>query len=273
MSDFAAFKAMESEGWSDAGRAAGYVEMFAQASNQAIEPLLDAADAKRGSTGLDLCCGQGNVTQALAARGCKVTGADFSKAMLAMARKRVPGAIFVEADAQDLPFDDGAFDVVVSNLGICHVPDQPRALKQARRVLQPGGRFAMTVWCGPPMGPGYRMLYDAIQMHGAPGIAAPPGPDFHQFAERSIAERLFSDAGFSGIRHTIVDCAWEYDRPEGFVAMFERGTVRAAMVLGSQPPENRAAIHKVLTDEVRVRFSHGKRWRVPAPAALISATA
>jgi SAM-dependent methyltransferase len=273
MSDFAAFKELEIRGWTDASKAAGYVNLFAQASNQAIGPLLDAVGANSGLDALDLCCGQGNVSEALIARGCKVTGADFSPAMLEMARRRVPGATLVEADAQDLPFADSTFDIVVSNLGICHVPDQPLALRQARRVLKPGGQFGMTVWCGPPVGTAYGMLYNAIKTLGAPEIAAPPGPDFHLFADRAAAERLLSEAGFSIVKHTIVDCAWQYDRPDGFVQMFEHGTVRAAMVLASQPSQNREAIRKALTDEVRARFGNGNRWRVPAPAALISATA
>ena len=273
MSGYAGFKQLEIDGWTNAARAKGYVDLFAQASDQAIGPLLAAAGAKAGLSALDLCCGQGNVTQALAKHGCKVTGADFSPAMLAMARTRVPGASFIEADAQDLPFGDKSFDIVVSNLGICHVPDQPLALKQAKRVLRAGGRFAMTVWCGPPDGPAYEMLYNAIKTLGAPGIAPPPGPDFHLFAAHATAECLLSEAGFSGIEHAVVDCAWQYDQPEGFVEMFERGTVRAAMVLGSQPPQNREAIRKALTGEVRTRFAHDGRWRVPAPAALISATA
>src|SRR5262245_35213336 len=116
MSDYSGFKQLEIDGWSNAAQAKGYVDLFAQASDQAIGPLLDAAGAKRGLNALDLCCGQGNVSQALAARGCKVTGADFSPAMLEMARRRVPDATFVQADAQDLPFGDGVFDIVVSNL-------------------------------------------------------------------------------------------------------------------------------------------------------------
>src|SRR6516164_9784208 len=126
---------MERSGWFDAGRASGYVELFASASDQAIGSLLDAAGAKPNLKALDLCCGQGNVSEALISRGCRVVGADFSQAMLALARHRAPRATFVEADAQDLPFDDAAFDIVVSNFGICHVPDQPRALAEARRVL------------------------------------------------------------------------------------------------------------------------------------------
>ena len=140
---------MERRGWADATRAAGYVELFASAPDQAIDSLLDAVGARAGIKALDLCCGQGNVSEALLSRGCEVVGIDFSPAMLAFARGRASNATFIEADAQELPFDDAEFDVVVSNLGICHVPDQPRAVAEARRVLRPTGKFAMTVWCGP----------------------------------------------------------------------------------------------------------------------------
>src|SRR5262249_14279731 len=159
--DYSAFKELEIRGWSDSERAANYVSLFAGASDQAIGPLLDAAGARAGLEALDLCCGQGNVSQALAARGCKVTGVDFSARMLEMARRGVPDAAFIEAAAEELPFGEAAFDLVVSNLGVCHIPDQPRALREARRVLRRGARFAMTVWCGPPLGGGYELLYRA----------------------------------------------------------------------------------------------------------------
>jgi ubiquinone/menaquinone biosynthesis C-methylase UbiE len=144
VSDFKAFKDLERQGWSDPVRASGYVKMFAGASDQAIGSLVNAVNAKPKLKALDLCCGQGNVSEALARCGCDVTGVDFSPAMLTFANARVPNAVFISADAQELPFDNEEFDIVVSNLGVCHVPDQPRALLEARRVLRRGGRFAMT---------------------------------------------------------------------------------------------------------------------------------
>jgi SAM-dependent methyltransferase len=273
VSDFTAFGDMERGSWSDAARASGYVELFASASDQAIESLMEAVGAKSGLRSLDLCCGQGNVSAALIGRGCEVVGVDFSPAMLAYARKRVPSATFIEADAQGLPFDDAAFDIVVSNLGVCHVPDQPRALAEARRVLGPGGRFAMTVWCGPDVSPCFKAVYGAIKVHGGPGVSAPPGPDFHQFARRGAAERLLSEAGFAGVDLTIVDCAWDLDSPARLFEIFEKGTVRAAMLLARQPPQNLTAIRSALTQAVQERFAYGDRWRVPMPAALLRATA
>lgn len=273
MSDFTAFAKAERAGWADSERAAGYVDLFAVAADQAIEPLLNAVDARADQSALDLCCGQGSVAGALVARGCNAVGADFSEAMLKLARERIPGVTFIEADAQNLPFDDAAFDTVVSNVGVCHVPDQPRALAEARRVLRSGGRFGMTVWCGPDRSPSYEMVYRVIKQHGAPGITAPPGPDFHQFANPAIANELLSAAGFSSIAMEIVECGWTLSRAEHFFDIFSRGTVRAAMLLARQPPENRAAIRSALTNEVRERFSYDGRWRVPAFAAVLSAIA
>jgi ubiquinone/menaquinone biosynthesis C-methylase UbiE len=55
--------------------------------------------------------------------------------------EHTPGAMFLRAPAEDLPFNDDSFDVVVSTLVLCTVDDQPRALRELRRVLRPGGRL------------------------------------------------------------------------------------------------------------------------------------
>lgn len=273
LKDFTAFAEAERTGWADAERASGYIDLFAAASDQVIEPLLDAAGIQSGQTVLDLCCGQGNVAEALVNRGCGVTGADFSPTMLEFARRRLPNVLFIEADAQDLPFRDGEFDVVVSNVGVCHVPDQRRALAEAKRVLRRGGRFGMTVWCGPDISPSYEIVYRAIKTHGAPGITAPPGPDFHQFADRKIANELFSNAGFSDMKMSIFESGWTVNTPDGFFAIFARGTVRAAMLLSRQPPKHLSAIRQAVIEEVRRRFVSGSQWRVPTMAAVLSARA
>lgn len=272
MDDFKAFRDLEQQGWSDPGRASRYVGMFASASDQAIASLLDAVNAKAKLKALDLCCGQGNVSEALVDHGCDVVGIDFSPAMLAFAHARVPEAVFIRGDAEDLPFDNEKFDVVVSNLGVCHVPNQPRALSEARRVLRRGGRFAMTVWCGPDLSPSFEIVYGAIKAYGSSNVSVPPGPDFHQFARIEISEKLLREAGFHDVDLTLVDCVWDLDSPEGLSEIYENATVRAAMVLASQPEENLIAIRRAMAEAVQRRFAHGDRWRVPVPAALVRAT-
>lgn len=273
MTNFKAFRDLEREGWSNLRQASGYVELFASTSDQAIGSLLDAVNAGSKMKALDLCCGQGNVSEALARRGCDVTGVDFSPAMLSFANRRVPNAAFIGADAQELPFANDEFDIVVSNLGVCHIPDQPRALSEARRVLRHGGRFAMTVWCGPDVSPCFEIVYGAIRAHGSPQVSAPPGPDFHQFAKKEIAEKLLREAGFNNVDLAIVDCVWDLDSPKDLSEIYEKGTVRAAMVLASQPPPNLTAIRRAMAEAVQKRFAYGDRWRVPVPAALVRASA
>jgi len=273
VSDFAAFGDAERGSWTNPTRASGYIELFGPVSNHATKRMLDVAGLKPGLRVLDLCCGQGNVSEALVGCGFRVTGIDFSPAMLEFARARAPSASFIEADAQRLPFGDAEFDTVVSNLGVCHVPDQPRALSEARRVLRKGGRFAMTVWCGPDVSPCFEIVYGAIKTHGSPGVLAPAAPDFHQFARAETAKKLLQAAGFTDVQSTVIDCAWDLDAPERLAEIYEKGTVRAAMLLATQPQENLAAIRTALAEAVRTRFAHGDRWRVPVPAALVSATA
>ena len=125
MAAYEGFAELERNGWFDAGISGGYVGLFSSASDMAIAPVVAKIDP--GARVLDLCCGQANVTEALARAGCSAVGADFSPAMLDHARARMPGAEFVHADAQDMPFADAAFDAVVCSFGMMHVPDQPRA--------------------------------------------------------------------------------------------------------------------------------------------------
>jgi hypothetical protein len=116
-------------------------------------------------------------------------------------------------------------------------------------------------------------VYAAIREHGDPHVSAPSGPDFHQFAKRDMALKLLSEASFSNIDLTTVDCVWNLNAPEDLFEIYAKGTVRAAMVLSKQPPENLAAIRSALTAIVRKQFSCGDRWRVPVPATLVRATA
>lgn len=100
---------------------------------------------------LDLCCGTGDLTIALAQRvgpSGRVIGLDFNQAMLNIAQQKVrqthltKDVELVRADAMDLPFGDGAFDVVTIGFGLRNVPDASQVLAEACRVLKPGGQFA-----------------------------------------------------------------------------------------------------------------------------------
>ena len=96
---------------------------------------------------LDLCAGTLDLTLDVLAAGAEgVVAADFAQPMLDEGEKRLPAGAPVElvcADAQDLPFDDDAFDAATCGFGLRNVPDNAKALGELRRVLRPGGRIAV----------------------------------------------------------------------------------------------------------------------------------
>src|SRR5262245_20212612 len=94
---------------------------------------------------LDIGCGEGRLTRDLAALGHKVVGADTSGKVLAAARELSPELEFVEADAADLPFEDESVDLAVAFMSLMDIDDMPGAVRQAARVLEPGGRLVLAV--------------------------------------------------------------------------------------------------------------------------------
>jgi SAM-dependent methyltransferase len=107
-----------------------------------VEPLLGAPAA---GPWLDLGCGTGNLLAAVAPHGIRAVGLDVALRWLVVARRRPgfeSGDALLCGDAAHLPFDDGAFATVTA-LGVLeHCDDLPGLLREVRRVLRPGGRFA-----------------------------------------------------------------------------------------------------------------------------------
>ena len=102
------------------------------------QTLLAAVAAVRPRRVLDVGCGDGRIPSLYAAP--EVVCVDTSPAAVAAARER--GLDAREADARELPFEDGSFDVVTCNHTLYHLADPDRALAELARVLRPGGRFA-----------------------------------------------------------------------------------------------------------------------------------
>jgi len=98
---------------------------------------------------LDLCCGTGDMALALrrAGRGSRaaMVGADFSHAMLQRARRKFSGKGIetLEADALELPFADGSFDLVVSSFGFRNLANYEAGLREILRILAPGGEVGL----------------------------------------------------------------------------------------------------------------------------------
>ncbi|WDY60061.1 class I SAM-dependent methyltransferase [Pseudomonas sp. PSKL.D1] len=114
------------------------------------ERLAEACDLRWDEQVLDVAAGNGNATLAAARRGCKVTSTDYVPELLKRGEERARAehlnVDFQVADAEALPFKDGAFDAVVSTFGVMFTPDQPRAAQELARVCRSGGRVGLANW-------------------------------------------------------------------------------------------------------------------------------
>lgn len=117
------------------------------------EKTLDAIDLAGRRRILDLACGSGAVARALLTRArgeVEITGADINEAMLAVAARKAPAdpprLQWVQANANALPFDDGAFDLAFCQQGLQFFPDRHGALAELHRVLAPDGALVLSVW-------------------------------------------------------------------------------------------------------------------------------
>lgn len=126
---------------------------FARIGNTLVlsgELLCEAVDLRAGQRVLDVATGSGNTALAAARRFCDVTGADYVPALLEAARRRAAAdelpVTFQEGDAEQLPFPDASFDVVLSTFGAMFAPDQEQAARELLRVCRPGGKIGLANW-------------------------------------------------------------------------------------------------------------------------------
>jgi SAM-dependent methyltransferase len=233
-----AVRAFERAGWNRA--AAGYETSFATATRQFIDPLLDAAEVGAGMRVLDLCCGPGFVAAAASGRGARVTGLDFSLAMLAEARARFSAIAFDHGDAEAPPYDDACFDAVVSNFGIHHVPRPALALAGVHRIIVRGGKFAFTIWAGHDENIAWKLVFDAIGRYGDPHASAAPAPGGGFTA--ADCSRALDEAGFAHTSVRTVRGLWRHRDAASLLSALRAGTARMAAMLEAQAEDAIPAI-------------------------------
>jgi ubiquinone/menaquinone biosynthesis C-methylase UbiE len=151
------------EGFSET--ADNYAHSMAPSLRTMAVVVVQRAQLRERDRILDAGCGTGVGAAAAMTSGREVVGVDAAPGMLAIARREVPGARFVEADFADLPFPAGSFDVVISVHALHFAADPVATLREWRRVTTGGGRVSLSV-PGPRAALSYR-IYDPIyRRHG-----------------------------------------------------------------------------------------------------------
>jgi SAM-dependent methyltransferase len=144
MADFAAVKTKQQAAWSSAD-----YSVVGTTLQIVGEELCEALDLRSGQKVLDVAAGNGNVSLA-ARRWCDVVSTDYVPDLLQHGRARASAEglpiAFREADAEDLPFADGAFDAVVSTFGVMFTPNQNLAAGELLRVCKSGGQIGLANW-------------------------------------------------------------------------------------------------------------------------------
>ncbi len=114
------------------------------------ESLCEALDLRAGERVLDVAAGNGNATLAAARRWCDVVSTDYVPTLLERGRSRASAealqVLFEPADAENLPYSDHSFDVVLSTFGVMFTPDQDKAAAEMVRTCKPGGRIGLANW-------------------------------------------------------------------------------------------------------------------------------
>ena len=241
--------------------------------------LIDSAAANPGERIIDVGCGCGSTSIALAqavAPSGFVLGIDISAPMLARARQLAPKTLpvdFVLADATVHPFDPASFDLLVSRFGVMFFAEPALSFANLRRALKPAGRLAFACWREPRENPMLMTPLQAAYKH-VPKLPQPgpedPGP--FSFASEERVKRILREAGFVDVaivpRNLSLDIAIGRGLEAAVQGAIEIGP--ASRALHDHPEDVRAAAKESIREALKP-FVRGES--VPLPAAIWIVTA
>jgi SAM-dependent methyltransferase len=201
-------------------------------------PALLALLPPPGRRTLDLACGEGRVSRVLAERGHRVVGVEGSPALAAAARAAAPEIEVLDGDAAALPLPDGAVDLVVCSMALLNFDDMDAAVREAARVLEPGGRFCFSTvhpWNSLKSGPDYFAEHTYAEERTRGGLTM-------TFTDRhrplGALSRALEGAGLlvEALREPVPDAAHIAAHPS-----VEQWTRRPAFLLGAAVRPSRSA--------------------------------
>lgn len=211
--DFEAVKAKQKTAWSsgDYGIIANRVAIVS-------EVLCDRADIVAGSRVLDVAGGTGNTAMAAARCGAEVTSLDYVPELLERGREIADAARFdsidwVVGDAENLHFEDAAFDAVISALGVMFAPHHERTASELVRVCRPGGTIAIASWTPDGF---IGQMFRTIGKHVPPPAGVKPPP---LWGSEEHVRALLGD-GVDDMRAEKHTMSQRFRSPQEFVDLF-----------------------------------------------------
>ena len=234
-----------------------YDRLVGRYSPQLAAELIAFAGVRPGMRALDVGCGPGALTAALARElgPAGVCAAEPSEGFAEACRARVPGAQVVVAGAEALPFGDGEFDATLSQLVVNFVDDAEAGVREMARVTRPGGIVAACVWDYAGEMTLLRTFWDAArEVEPRRGAAADEGVTMRWCGAGELAG-LWEAAGLRDVRSGSLVATAAYDGFEDLWAPLPTGVAPAGAFCASLPLDRRAALH----DALRRRLGAGER--------------
>ncbi len=262
-----AFKELEVAGWREPGRADAYDAVVGRVTARVAEPLLDAVGVHAGTSLLDVATGTGHVAGAAAARGARAAGVDVSEEMLARARRLYDGVEFALGDAEELAFENDAFDAAVAAFLLHHVPSPERVVAELARVAR---RVAVAQWDAGARARLIGLLTDAI---AAAGVKAPTGrpvgPSRERLARDEELRRLLENAGLADIRVDTVAFVEPMRNTDELWQGVLDGSVNTRATVLAQPSDVQQRIRNEL-DRLVEPHRHNGEIHVPVSVRIAS---
>jgi ubiquinone/menaquinone biosynthesis C-methylase UbiE len=241
----------------------------------ATEAVVEAANLRAGLEVVDLASGMGepalSVAAAIAPGGC-VTATDIDAGILAAveenaARRGLSNIVLRLADAEALPFPDQSFDRVTCRFGVMFFADHLKALREARRVLKPGGCAVYVVW-GPADQPVYAATVGVLEKYVQPPPRDPDAPHPFKFSAPGKLRRALAQAGFEQACEELRPITMVWDGPpEEFWQQFAESAAPFRPLIDGLPAERRDdAVREIVAS--LGRYADAGQMKIPGIITL-----
>ena len=241
----------------------GYEQLMRRWSKRLAPLFIDFAGRAKGEKILDVGCGTGSLTFALAKAGDldESTGIDFSQVFVeaAVRRNSDPRVRFRQADACALPFGNGTFDRALALLVLHIVPEAGKAVAEMRRAVRPGGVVAAVVWDHLGGMPGMRMMIDTVATLYESGRQLRGRYCFQPMMQPGEMKRAFVEQGLAEVTETELMIRMDYQDFDDYWAPIAAGEGPLGKYMATLDAAERARVDTAVRDAYEAGRPDGPR--------------